>query len=539
MNMMKPVPHECDVAIVGLGPTGAMLANLLGQYGWSVIALERDVEVYPATRAIHFDDEAMRVFQFAGLSREVERTSEPFHEMELKRTARSKPLLRLKVGSHDHPYGHALAWWFHQPTLEGHLREGLKRYPTVQPLYGVVVDEITQTADRVIASGHRPSGECVRVEAKFLVGSDGGRSFVRKSAGIALDSANFDEQWVVVDTRTRTGEKDMSLPPNHAQICNPRQPTTYVPLAGPYYRWELMVTDGKSIEEATDPAFVRQQISAFVDLARIDIVRIASYNFHGLWARSWVSGRIILAGDAAHQMPPFLGQGLCSGIRDAHALSWRLNLILSGYSNASILDHYFQERSPHVREIIRGAIFFGSLIQTRNRLVAFLRDNLLLRPANLCGPTRRAFLKAIQRKRPLKGGCLGRSRLAGHLALQPQITLPDGRVELLDEALGYDFAVLARKGSLAQPKVVLDELQRALPVRVLEFGDGSENADITDHTGVLERWFNQYGIDFVLIRPDRYIFDAGSSPELEAAVRSLQSCLSVAIPHQGDKTGAA
>jgi len=252
-----------------------------------------------------------------------------------------------------------------------------------------------------------------------------------------------------------------------------------------------------------------------------------------------VSGRIILAGDAAHQMPPFLGQGLCSGIRDAHALSWRLNLILSGYSNVSILDHYFQERSPHVREIIRGAIFFGSLIQTRNRVVAFLRDNLIFRPVSLFGPTRRAFLKAINRKRPLKGGCLGRSPLAGHLALQPQITLPDGKVELLDEAIGRDFAVLARKGTLAQYRLVLDEFRRALPVRMLEFGRGSENADLTDHTGVLERWFDQYGIEFVLIRPDRYVFDAGPSQELEAAVRSLQSCLSVAIPHQGDKTGAA
>ena len=532
-------PYECDVAIIGLGPTGAMLANLLGQYGWSVIGLDRDVEIYPATRAIHFDDEAMRVFQFAGLSREIERTSEPFMEMEFKRTPGGKPLLRIEVGSQDHRYGHACAWWFHQPTLEGHLREGLKRFGNVQPIYGVAVDEIRDTGDGVVAIGRGQSGERVRVQAKFLIGCDGGRSFVRKAVGIPLDSANFDERWVVVDTRSRTGQKDKSLPPNHAQICDPRQPTTYVPLAGPYYRWELCVTDGKSVEQATDPTFVRKQLRAFVDLDRIEIVRIACYNFHGLWARSWVSGRIILAGDAAHQMPPFLGQGMCSGIRDAHALSWRLNLILSGCSNAKILDHYFQERCSHVREILRGAIFIGNLIQTRSRVVACLRDNLLFRPVSLCKPFRRAFLHGFNRKRPLKSGCLGRSPLAGHLALQPQIMLPDGRTELLDEALGHDFAVLARKGSLTQHQLILDQLRRALPVRVLEFGIGAESADIADHTRVLERWFREYGIDFMLIRPDRYVFEAGSSQELEAAVRSLLSSLSVGISHPGMKSGHA
>ena len=397
----NPRAYECDVAIVGLGPTGAILANLLGQYGWSVIGVERDVDVYPATRAIHFDDETMRIFQFAGLSRQIESISEPFFEIEYKRTPRGRPLLRLQVGSQDHPYGHASAWWFHQPTLEGHLREGLKRFANVQPLYGVAVDEITEMGDRVVAIGHSQSGGCIRVRAKFLVGCDGGRSFVRKSLGFTLDSSCFDERWVVIDTRTRNGEKDKSFPPNHAQICDPRQPTTYVPLAGPYYRWELCVTDGKNVEQATDPALVQQQLRSFVDVSKIEIVRIACYNFHALCATRWVSGRMILAGDAAHQMPPFLGQGLCSGVRDAHALSWRLNLILSGSSNANILFDYFQERSAHVREIIRGAVFVGNLIQTRNRVLAFLRDSLIFRVPNLLKPLRRAFLYAINRKRPL------------------------------------------------------------------------------------------------------------------------------------------
>jgi hypothetical protein len=245
-----------------------------------------------------------------------------------------------------------------------------------------------------------------------------------------------------------------------------------------------------------------------------------------------------LAGDAAHQTPPFLGQGMCSGIRDAHALSWRLNLILAGRSNASILDDYFRERNPHVRELIRGAVFLGSLIQTRNPFRAFLRD-LALRTINLCAPFRRAFMREVNRKRPLKQGCLGNSALAGHLALQPLVTMRDGTVQLLDKALGDDFAVLARKGSLSSHRAPIEELCSSLPVRVIEFGATDHDAEVVDHTGVLEQWFAENNIDFVLIRPDRYVFEAGRRDEFEVAVRALLSRLSIQPSYAHSGRGVA
>ncbi|WGM45904.1 putative NADH-specific resorcinol 4-hydroxylase [Brevundimonas sp. NIBR10] len=367
---------ECDVAIVGLGPTGAMLANLLGPKGWRVVGLERDADIYYAPRAVHFDDEIMRNFQLAGLSDEIGRTSEPFADMAFRLTAKGRPAMRTVIGNQDRRYGHAGAWWFHQPTLEKHLRDGLTRFGAVQAFYGAEVVELAQH-DHTVDVVARIGGDLRTVRARYVIGCDGGRSFVRRQAGLVLDSADFDEPWVVVDAKARCGGKDPTLAADHFQVCDPRQPVTYVPMAGPYYEWQFMVTGGRSEKEATDPAFVRRQLRDYVDLDRIDITRIAFYRFHALWARTWRRGGILLAGDSAHQMPPFLGQGMCSGIRDAVSLAWRLDLVLGGQADETVLDDYEAERSAHVRHIINGAMFLGNVIQTRRRAVAVARNALL------------------------------------------------------------------------------------------------------------------------------------------------------------------
>jgi len=219
-----------DVIIVGLGPTGATLANILSQYGWSVVGLERESEVYCSPRAVHFDDEVMRVFQSIGLSRAITGTSEPFREMEFALSPKGKGVWRTPVGSQDHRYGHAGAWWFHQPTLERQLRDGLARFPGVTQRYGVEVTDIAQDAEGVTATGVDSQGQRSVVRGRYLVGCDGGKSLVRSRAKLALETACFDQAWVVVDAKGRCGAKEPSLPSIHRQICNPRQPVTYVPV---------------------------------------------------------------------------------------------------------------------------------------------------------------------------------------------------------------------------------------------------------------------------------------------------------------------
>ncbi|MGO9173524.1 MAG: bifunctional 3-(3-hydroxy-phenyl)propionate/3-hydroxycinnamic acid hydroxylase [Rhodomicrobium sp.] len=503
--------HHVDAIIVGLGPTGALLANLLGQEGLSIVCIERDTDIYYAPKAVHFDDEIMRIFQSAGLSDEISKTSEPFSEMAFRLKPGGKEAWRAKVGTQGGRYGHAGAWWFHQPTLERHLRGGFSRFPNVQVLLGLTVTEVTQDGSGVTVTAEGDGGRRTEVRGSFAIGCDGGRSTVRRLAEIALDSADFDQPWVVVDTRTRSGKKHPDLPDLHNQICQPSQPVTYVPLAGPYYEWQFMVTGGKSEREATDPRVVREQLKKFVDLNTIEINRIAYYTFHALWAREWRKGRIILAGDSAHQMPPFLGQGMCSGIRDADALAWRLNLILSGRADLDLLDEYQLERGDHVGHIIHGAIFLGSVIQTRHPVIAFFRNRLMFDLSRLIPAYGRFVMYVANRKRPLGKGFFGRNRrkITGSLAPQPNVAAIGRGAVPLDTLMGSGFAVVARATALEKLAPVLPRVKAVLPVNLVLFGKEASPTVVGDSSGALTRFFDEASIDFMIVRPDHYIFDGG------------------------------
>lgn len=517
------VPEECDVVIAGLGPTGALLANLLGQRGWSVVGFDRDEDIYYAPKAVHFDDEIMRVFQDAGLADVIGATAEPFTDMAFRLKARGPDVLRSKVGSQDARYGHPGAWWFHQPTLERQFHDGMKRYRHVTAMRGAEIVSIDQDGASVAVTAHTQAGEILNVRAKYLIGCDGGRSFVRRAAGLELESADFDQPWVVVDTKARCGGKEPSLPPYHFQVCDPAQPVTYVPMAGPYYEWQFMVTGDLSEREATDPLYVRQQLRDYVDLDKIEITRIAYYKFHGLWAKEWRKERVIIAGDAAHQMPPFLGQGMCSGIRDAHALVWRLDLILSGRSEPAILRDYVTERAGHVDHIIQGAMFLGNVIQTRNWIVARLRNLFLFRLTSLVPPLKEAFARAANRKQPLSGGCFGTNRknIAGHLMPQPKVRTENGSLTLLDDVLGSGFAIVARKGALAAAQSSIAQLARQVPLKLVEIGPVAGGHVVTDAEGKLDRFLKEHDSDFAIVRPDRYVFDAGKGPDAASVLVKL------------------
>ena len=520
---------DCDVVIVGLGPTGAMLANLLGQYGWSVIGLDRDEDIYYAPKAVHFDDEIMRIFQFAGLADEIARTSEPFREMAFLLKPGAKPALTSQVGSVGAPYGWAGAWWFHQPTLERIFREGLGRFANVRTRLGCAVEAVRQDAAGASVDILCKEGARQTLRARYLIGCDGGRSIVRREAGIVLDSADFDEPWVVVDVKSRTGGKNPTLPANHFQLCDPAQPVTYVPMTGPYYEWQFMVVDGKSEAEATDPAFVRSQLRTFVDLDQVEIIRIAYYKFHALWARTWRRDRIILAGDSAHQMPPFLGQGMCSGIRDAMSLAWRLDLVLAGKTDARALQHSEDERAAHVRHIINGAMFLGNVIQTRRRSVAALRNVLVFFLPSVSEPFRRLFMSQANRKRPIETGFIGRNApgLAGTLAPQPRVNTTAGPA-LLDDALGWGSAVIVPADRLGQAKAAV--AASGLDLAVFGFDVGCQDGALGDYSDALGGWLRRAKADFVVLRPDRVVFDAGAIADLPAVLTAFGHLLTQTPP---------
>ena len=523
--MQERVETEFDAIVVGLGPTGAMLANLMGQSGHSVLCVERDADVYYAPKAVHFDDEIMRIFQSAGLDEEIARTSESWTQMAFLTAPHAKPAWLNWVGTQDRRYGHAGAWFFHQPTLERQLRAGLERFPQVQCLLGATATQLRQDEQGVTLTLTQLDGSERKVHGRFLVGCDGGRSTIRRLAELCLDTSDFDEPWVVVDTKTRSGGKHPGLPPIHQQICVPAQPVTYVPIAAPYYEWQFMVTGNKTEREATDPLFVRSQLREFVDLDTIEIIRIAYYKFHALWARKWRNGRVVLAGDAAHQMPPFLGQGMCSGIRDADSLSWRLSLILNGFAGTDLLDDYQAERSAHVQHIIKGAMFLGRVIQTRRRLVAFLRNLFLFRFANMVPAYARFIMYMTNRKRPLERGWLGKNRpkLAGTLSLQPTVATAAGDKVPLDSLQGQGFAIVARAAAAQMIEDRLPSLGDCLSVRLIPFANQPQGKTVGDIEGRLTKQFNENAIDFLVVRPDHYIFDGGRARDFATVAGQISS----------------
>lgn len=520
-----------DVVICGLGPTGAILANLLALKDISVMVIERDEDIYYAPRAVHFDDETMRIFQAAGLAEIIESTSEPFKKIEFVLKPGENPRLTANIGWQDYRYGYNGAYWFHQPTLEKNIRDGLDRFQHVKVLYGAEVNHIFQTHDHVEVTAMKGDDTSITITGKYLIGCDGGKSFVRKSVGITLESADFNESWVVMDTKTRSGQKDDSLPKNHRQYCDPKQPVTYVPLAGPYYEWQFMVVDGKNEQQATEPFYIREKLKPFVDLEKIEIIRAAYYRFHALWAKQWYNSRVILAGDSAHQMPPFLGQGMCSGVRDASALAWRLSLILKGKTDSAILESYQTERLIHVSHIIKGAMFLGGVIQTTNPVKAFLRNNLLFSPISKINPIKEKVVEFINRKKPLEKGIIGTNRknITGHLIIQPRVDTLSEKNVLLHEVLKYDFAILSRKGTLPLQSSCLKQLS-FLGLNCIEFDTQCSEKVVMDLNGTLKKWFNQHNIDFVVIRPDQYIYDGGKSADAEIVLSNLLQNFKITSP---------
>jgi 3-(3-hydroxy-phenyl)propionate hydroxylase len=363
-----------DVVIVGYGPVGAVLANLLGQAGLDVVVVEPALDVYHLPRAAHFDDEVMRVFQSVGLAEAVLPHTTPVLGMDFV-TAEGDVLFGFSSADRPKRHGWEAGYMFHQPGLERALRAGVERFPTVDVRLGhEVVGLDAHAADaadvqvRALARGVETS-----VAARYVVGCDGARSFVRRSLGIGLDDQGFDQPWLVVDAILRD-DATCPLSERVLQICDPARPGTFVPMPGRHRRWELM-SMGETAEELLEPATIARLLKPWVTVGSdVDLDRAAVYSFHALVADEWRRGRVLLAGDAAHQMPPFLGQGMCSGIRDAANLAWKLRMVLDGRADEALLDTYQPEREPHVRAITELAVALGGILQTTDPEVAAARD---------------------------------------------------------------------------------------------------------------------------------------------------------------------
>lgn len=488
-----------DVALVGYGPTGVALANLLGLYGLSVAIFEREAEAAHLPRAVHFDGEVMRIFQAMGL---VEALGPRVHISKgIKYFNTAGHLLLERKPAHDvGVHGWANNFLFHQPDLERILREGVARFPRVREYLNRDVLQVVDTGAHVEVHTQDVTNGAMSVHlARWVVGCDGGRSMVRQAIGPGFEDFGLHQLWLVVDVLL---SRDIDLPDATVQFCDPARPITCVRGTGRRRRWEIMVMPGDDQQTMTQPDTVWKMLERWVTPQDGELVRQVLYTFHSLIAQSWRKNRLLIAGDSAHQTPPFLGQGLCAGIRDASNLAWKLARVVQG-APESLLDSYQSERHAHVRAFIQEAVRLGSIIQTTDPEVAAKRDAAMMQG----GPEEMVNLS------PSLGSGLHQGRgIAGTIVAQPR--LADGR--LLDDAIGSGFGLVG-----AAPAQLSPAAQRiCAEIGVALIDDAA-----------LAPWLAQLEARWVILRPDRYVFGvADDANGLEELVLSLSAKLEARRP---------
>ncbi|MGA0601497.1 bifunctional 3-(3-hydroxy-phenyl)propionate/3-hydroxycinnamic acid hydroxylase [Caulobacter sp. KR2-114] len=500
MSAVADGAFDADVLVVGLGPVGAALAALLVRQGVRVIAVDRDTRVYPMPRAVHFDHEIMRLFQQLGVAEAVGRQARPVPAYEF-RNGEGRLLMRLPPAPAT-PSGWASGYMFHQPSLETALREMLAASPLADVRLGVTLTGLAQDAEGVSADLAGPDGAAT-VRARWLIGCDGASSAVREAIGGRLSDYQFDEPWLVVDVHAEPGAR---LPEVNLQVCDPRRPTTCV-LGGPgRHRWEFMLLPGETPEAMLDEAVVQALIAPW-DCGPVTLERMAVYRFHGLVADRWRDGRVLLAGDSAHQTPPFAGQGMCSGLRDAANLAWKLAAVLRGAAGPALLDSYQAEREPNVRGYIELAIGMGRMVCTLDPTAAAERDAQMLARLDAGAPPLPPLRPA-----PMAAGCvMAGAPGAGELFPQP---VSDGlRLDDVLEALAPNAAwLISREAQIPAPTGVLAlRLDgEALALRL----DGEALAPFRAE---LSTWLDAHEAEAVLVRPDRHVFGTGAPSDLVLA----------------------
>lgn len=481
-----------DIAIIGYGPVGASLAHLLGLQGLKTLVLEREAAAYHLPRAVHFDDEVMRVFQTIGIANKL------------------LPKLRLNIGMRfvdaesrlllDWPrpqkltaQGWNASYRVHQPDLEDTLRCSMEKRASVTVRTRCEAFLVDERTDHVALRYEDMScGKVRHARAKYVVGCDGARSLVRRFIESAMEDYGFHERWLVVDVLLKHHKPELG--DHSVQYCDPARPATYVRGPGNRRRWEITVLPEEDSTTISSRESVWSLLSKWLRPDEAELERASVYTFHSLIAERWRLGRLLLAGDAAHQTPPFMGQGMCAGIRDAANLAWKLSLAVSG---VDVLDTYQSERYSNVRAYITTAVRLGRLINAADSKAAL--DAALLQAD---GSARMESLSV-----PLGPG-LGVGPSTGQLFGQP--SLDDER--RLDDMVGYN-PVLVTDGSLARTVKV-----------------GPELAVITsDESSDLRTYLNRLGVRAALVRPDRYVFgvanDANELRALTAAYPSPTSTL--------------
>ncbi len=518
------------VVIIGSGPIGLTLANLLGRLGIKTLLVERNTATVQEPRAVSIDDESLRTMQAAGVIDTVLPSLVPGYGSHYYTPRRN---CFARVEPTGRPYGYPRRNAFRQPILEQQLHDALARFSHVDTLYGWRLDTYTQTDGGVVLDVLGTGDTPRRITCDYLVGCDGASSRVRDLQGVQLAGTTFDERWLIVDLEDNTNTV------THTEVfCDARRPCITLPGPDNTRRFEFKLLPGETETAMLETGVVEKLIRDHGADPAARIRRKVVYRFHARVAPQWRFGRVFLAGDAAHLTPPFAGQGMNSGIRDAHNLAWKLAAVLAGDAGPGLLDSYESERKYHIWQMVHLALRMGRVMSPRNRLhglmiqSAFLSLKLWPAAADYV-----AQMKYKPKPRFTSGFILPdgkrRQSLVGRLLPQPMITDTQGRHQLLDEALGQGFVLLirgeraeARFAELTQP--IWDTL-RVQRVALLPAGAPATPTDgvttIFETEEGLSDIFRQLPDCALLLRPDHYVAAFVPLAEPDRMVAAIEQLL--------------
>ncbi|ATF20633.1 bifunctional 3-(3-hydroxy-phenyl)propionate/3-hydroxycinnamic acid hydroxylase [Phaeobacter gallaeciensis] len=524
--MAHPVAStECDadVAIVGAGPVGTMLAILLGQKGKKVTLVERWTTHYGLPRAVTYDHEIARILASLGIDSETDPAINCHDELYYWRNRDGKDLQIVDWQSQS-ASGWRVRYWFNQPLLEKRLLKIAGDIPAITILRGWDGIALEQNDDGVSLSLKQnpeefgPDGERKEIRAKFVVGTDGANSFVRESLGIENEDKGYFFDWLILDMLP--GFDYCASRPNDPaqwQLCDPARPTTIVP-GGPgpveggpdRRRWEFMVLPGESVEDVQKEENAWKLLQPWgLTPENSELERAAVYRFQARWAKTWRRGRCLIGGDAAHLMPPFAGEGMCAGLRDAVAMSWRLNAILEGKTGLEVLESYSTERIEHAKHYINFSQELGSIICISDEKEAADRDAHMI--ADLAARDNKPVPTDICHLG--QGAWCDESAHAGELSVQGVVE-HKGLKGRFDQVVGQGWVLIGYK---SDPLAALTRAQLAQLSKLDGFGvqvDAPGGAhDVIDTEGTYKAWLDDIDAKYVLVRPDFYVALTANTPE--------------------------
>ncbi|MFH7339953.1 bifunctional 3-(3-hydroxy-phenyl)propionate/3-hydroxycinnamic acid hydroxylase [Streptomyces sp. KHY 26] len=495
-----------DVAVIGYGPTGVTVANLLGARGLRVVVLERDAEVFSRARAISTDEEVVRIWQRAGLAERLKPDMLPERPLDFV-DARGRTFISARPVPRGH--GHPPQMFIYQPALEKVLREGTDRYPNVEVLLRHECLRLRQDAAGVELTVVGTADDSVRrLRAAYVVAADGGSSLTRAQLNVGYEGRTYEDRWVVIDTK-------MLRPwPDHDRLrfrCDPARPAVDCPTPLGHHRWEFPILPGDDEAYLTTDDAVYALVARYgIGRDQIEVLRATVYSHHVRFAARFRVGRVFLAGDAAHAMPPWIGQGMAAGVRDAANLCWKLDAVLRGELPEAVLDSYEAERKPHVREVTRRAVRVGRVITERRSAVTRVRDRVLPVLNRLPGlGGRLQDSHWIPEARYADGfQARPRTKASGHQIPQPWVTGPDGVRVRLDDALGSRWLLLHGGPPVPQPTWACLDVPA---LTITPAGSRPAEGTLVDSDGVLLPWMTRRGVTTLALRPDAYVYAAAAA----------------------------